>query len=132
MAGRKNIYFMVPLIWNQEQLKLFYGDLNQKVVENNSVKIAGGERLGEAKEGIGGISGDGQRHDLRWWAHTIMYRLYVVELCAWNLYNIVNQCYPNKVNKKGKKRLLPVMGKLKGKRENFLKWFNVSKFVLEW
>lgn len=47
-------------------MKLFYGDLNQKVVENNNVKIAGGGRLGEAKEGIGGLNSDGQRHDLRW------------------------------------------------------------------
>lgn len=52
-------------------MKLFYGDLNQKVVEklintNNNVKFAGRGRLGEANEGAGRIHDDGQIHDLRW------------------------------------------------------------------
>ena len=62
----------------------------------------GDGQLGVAGGGYGGINGDGRRLDLGCWARNTVYRLHVVESCAWNLYNFVNQCHPNRFNKKEK------------------------------
>ena len=45
-----------------------------------------------------------RRLDLRWWTHNTVYRWCVVELCAWNLCNFVNQCYPIHFSKNREKR----------------------------
>ena len=38
--------------------------------------------------------------DLGWWMHNTIYRGCSAELYTWNLYNFINQCYPNKFNSK--------------------------------
>ena len=43
-----------------------------------------------------GINGDGRRLNLGWWIHKTIHRWCTVELYAWNLYNFINQCHPNK------------------------------------
>ena len=40
--------------------------------------------------------------DLGWRTHNTVYRWWVVELCTWNLCHFVNQCHPDKFNKKEK------------------------------
>ena len=37
-----------------------------------------------------------------WWTHNTVYRWCIIELYPWNLYNFINQCHPNKFNKKEK------------------------------
>ena len=37
--------------------------------------------------------------NLRWWTHNIINRWSIIELYTWNLYNLINQCHPNKFNK---------------------------------
>lgn len=48
---------------------------------------------------------DEQRLDSRGWTHDRVSRWCVIERCAWNLYNFVNRCHPNKTSKNGEKYL---------------------------
>ena len=58
--------------------------------------------VGEVEEGKGGINGGGRRLDLGWTRNTI-HRWCIIELYTWNLYNLIDQCYPSKFTfKKGK------------------------------
>ena len=68
------------------------------------------EGMGEVEEGEGGISIDGWNLDLGWRTHNTVYRWHVIELCPWNLYNIVNQCRPSKFNKQEMKELAQNIG----------------------
>ena len=45
----------------------------------------------------GQINGDG-RFDLGWRAHNAIHRWCTIELYTWNLYNLINQCRPSKIN----------------------------------
>ena len=51
------------------------------------------------KEGKVGINGDGSTPDLGW-THNTICRWYITELYTLNLYNFIDQCYPNKFSKK--------------------------------
>ena len=53
---------------------------------------------GEVEESKGRINGDRRRLYLEWWTHNTIYKWCIIELYTWNLYDFINQCYPNKFN----------------------------------
>ena len=59
--------------------------------------------VGEGRRGYGEINNEGRRLELGWWTHNTLYRGCTIELCTRNRYNFINQCHPNKFNKKEKK-----------------------------
>ena len=56
------------------------------------------EGVGVVKGKGGQIHGDWRRFDFGWWARSATYRLWIMEIYTWNLYNLINQCHPNTFN----------------------------------
>ena len=87
---------------------------------DNSMVIAKVGSEGRGEEGVREDNADGQRPDFRWGAHHTGYRCCVVELSTRNLYNVANQCHPNKFNTREKKTQFTFRSRdtqrLKGKR----------------
>ena len=53
----------------------------------------------EGSKGKGGqIYGDGGWFDFGWWVCNAIYRWCIIDMYPWNLYNLINQCYPNTFN----------------------------------
>ena len=64
-------------------------------------------KFGGVVEGKGGgIYGDRRCVDFGWWAHRVMYRPCVMEMCTWNLYAPIDQCHPTKLNNILKRKLM--------------------------
>ena len=63
----------------------------------------GREKAGESKRRI---NGDEKKHDFGWWTRNTIYRWCSIELYTLNLYNFINQCNVNKVNKTKRKLIL--------------------------
>ena len=57
-------------------------------------------------EGKGGqIPGDRMRLDFEWWVHNRVYSCCIKKLYTWNVYNVINQCYPYTFSNKNKSTL---------------------------
>ena len=69
------------------------------MTDNRLVIIRGKRRQREVEERKERIKGDGRRLDLGWWTLNTIYRWCIIKLYTWNLYNFINQHYPNKFNK---------------------------------
>ena len=62
---------------------------------DSNVEVARGKGMG-----VDGdlICGDRRWFDRSWWAHSATYRSSVVEMHTGSLYDLINQCHPNKFN----------------------------------
>ena len=55
------------------------------------------------------VMNDG-RFDLGQQTRSAMYRWCIIEMYAWNLYNLINHCHPNKCYKNNNKPLMKIYG----------------------
>ena len=72
-------------------------DTDQSIVVTRGKAGWGGSNV--VKDKGGPIYVDGRRFDFRWWTHNAIYRWCTIELYTWNLYNVIDQCHPNKFDK---------------------------------
>ena len=82
---------------------------NKHSQTHNSTVVSRGKGSGSKGEG-GQTRGDRRWFDFGWWAHSAIYRSCIIELYTWNLYNLINQCFPNKFNRTKrylKKKIVP-------------------------
>ena len=59
---------------------------------------------------VGGQDASRKQSFTGWWTHNAIHKWCIIELYAWNLYNFINQSYPNKFNLKN-------VNEIEGKKE---------------